>query len=69
MYDSVVRFYEDRIKACPNYGFASGHEMLAVIVRCSFNDILLTDEEFDHILDLVEKCHINMMEVNYNEGW
>lgn len=68
-YDGVFSFYQDRIKACPLYGFTAGHEILATITRCAFNDTLLTEEEFNIIINLAEKCHIKMMEDNYNEGW
>ena len=69
MYQGVCDFYKDRIKACPLYGFKSGHEILATITRCAFWDYMLTPEEFNSIIILAEKCHIKMMEENYNAGW
>lgn len=68
-YDGVFEFYRDRINACPNYGFTSGHQILHVITRCAFNDFMLTDREFNSIIILAEQAHIKMMEDNYNAGW
>ena len=68
-YEGVFNFYRDRIAACPLYGFVSGHEILSTITRCAFNDTMLTEEEFNTIINLAEQCHIKMMEDNYNEGW
>lgn len=62
-------FYKGRIDACPAYGFRSGHEILCTITRTAFNDPTLTLEEFNSIMNLAEKCHIKMMEDNYNAGW
>ena len=67
--ESVFVFYQDRIKACPAYGFKAGHELLNVITRCAFNDSLLTDREFNNIMILADLAHIKMMEDNYNDGW
>ena len=69
MYQGVFDFYRDRINSCPFYGFKSGHEILATITRCAFWDSMLTTEEFNSIIILAEKCHIKMMEDNYNAGW
>ena len=68
-YDVVFEFYRDRINACSNYGFTSGHQILNVITRCAFNDSMLTDREFNSIIILAEQAHIKMMEDNYNAGW
>ena len=68
-HEGVYDFYVDRINACPKYGFTSGHEILHVILRTAFNDSLLSHAEFDSIINLAEKCHIKMMEDNYNEQW
>lgn len=68
-YDGIYQFYVDRVNACPHYGFSSGHELLKVITRCAFHDSMLTDSEFNSIINLAELCHIKMMEDNYNEGW
>ncbi len=68
-YDGVFEFYRDRINACPNYGFTSGHQILHVITRCAFNDSMLTDREFNSIIILAEQAHIKMMEMNFSEGW
>lgn len=68
-YDGVYDFYLDRIKACPNYGFTSGHELLHLILRTAFHDSFLTDCEFDNIMKEADRCHIKMMEDNYNAGW
>ena len=65
----VYDFYIDRIKACPNYGFTSGHELLQLILRTALNDSFLTDSEFDNIMKEADHCHIKMMEDNYNAGW
>ena len=69
MYQGVFDFYRGRIESCPSYGLKSGHEILATITRCAFWDSMLTVEEFIIIIILAEKCHIKMMEDNYNEGW
>lgn len=68
-YDGVYDFYIDRIKACPNYGFTSGHEILQLILRTALYDSFLTDSEFDNIMKEADRCHIKMMEDNYNAGW
>ena len=68
-YEGVFDFYRDRIAACPFYGFTAGHEILTTITRCAFSDSVLTDDEFNIIINLAVKCHIKMMEDNYNEGW
>lgn len=68
-HEGVYEFYVDRIKACPNYGFTSGHEILHVIMRTAFNDSLLTLREFDSIINLCSEAHIKMMEDNYNGNW
>lgn len=68
-YEGIYEFYVERINACPNYGFTSGHELLKTITRCAFNDSMLTDSEFNSIINLAELCHIKMMEDNYNAGW
>lgn len=62
-------FYRDRLRACPLYGFRSGHEILTTVTRTAFNDSELTLEEFDSIIKLAEQAHIKMMEDNYNAGW
>ena len=62
-------FYKDRLSACPSYGFKSGHEILKTVTRCAFCDSTLTLEEFNIIMILADKAHINMMEDNYNAGW
>ena len=64
-----VDFYRDRIKACPSYGFKSGHQILTVIQRCVFWDSSLTKEEYNSIINLCHQAHIKMMEDNYNAGW
>ena len=69
MFPGVFDFYRDRINACPLYGFKSGHEILHVIMRTTFNDSLLTLDEFDSIINLCELAHNKMMEDNYNEQW
>ena len=69
MYQGVYEFYRDRIKSCPYYGFKSGHEILATIIRCAFDDSMLTSDEFNSIIILAEDCHIKMMEDNYNANW
>ena len=38
-------------------------------VKKIFWDSMLTVEEFNSIIILAEKCHIKMMEDNYNAGW
>ena len=68
-YEGVYDFYVGRLNQCPNYGFVGGHEMLATITRCAFNDSFLTLEEFNSIINLAEKVHIKLMEDNYNAGW
>ena len=69
MYQGVYDFYRGRIESCPSYGFKSGHEILSTVTRCAFWDSMLTPEEFNSIIILAEKCHIKMMEDNYNAGW
>ena len=66
---SNYSFYMDRISSCPLYGFKSGHELLSVILSCADNDSTLTLEELNSIMKQAEKCHITMMEENYNAGW
>lgn len=65
----LYNFYFDRIKACRNYGFKAGHELLHFILRTALNDSCLTDAEFDNIMKEADTCHIKMMEDNYNAGW
>ena len=62
-------FYLDRLRACPSYGFTQGHAILRMVTRCAFWDSLLTTEQFNSIIIWAEKCHIKMMEDNYNAGW
>ena len=62
-------FYRDRLNACPSYGFREGHKILCMVTRCAFRDSTLTLAEFNSIINLAEKCHIKMMEDNYNAGW
>lgn len=64
----LFRFYRDRIASCPFYGFVSGSEILAVIVR-SVQNSELTPEEVNSIMILAEYCHKKLMEDNYNAGW
>lgn len=68
-YEGIFDFYRDRINACPLYSFKSGHEILVTVTRCAFYDSMLTNDEFNSIINLAEKCHIKMMEDNYNAGW
>ncbi len=68
-YPGVYEFYINRIKSCPLYGFKSGEEILQVITRCAYHDSMLTLSEFDSIIKQAEKCHIKMMEDNYNADW
>ena len=65
----LYKFYSDRIKACRNYGFKSGHELLHLVLRTALHDSCLTDAEFDNIMKEADVCHIKMMEDNYNAGW
>ena len=65
----LFKFYRDRLRACPLYGFRSGHEILTTVTRTAFNDSELTLEEFDSIIKLAEQAHIKMMEDNFNAGW
>ena len=65
----LYNFYLGRIDSCPLYGFKSGHDMLQTIIRTALNDSFLTDFEFDNIMKEADKCHIKMMEDNYNAGW
>ena len=65
----VLKFYRDRIFACPYYGFRAGHEILVTILRTAFYDSALTQQEFMIIMNLCENAHIQMMEDNYNAGW
>lgn len=67
--ESVFEFYKDRLRACPLYGFKSGHEILKTVTRCAFYDSELTVRQFRIIINLAEKAHIQMMEDNYNAGW
>lgn len=68
-YDGVFEFYRDRVNACPFYGFRAGHDLLKLVIRTAFHDSMLTDDEFNNILNLAEKAHIKMMEDNYNAGF
>ena len=64
----LFKFYRDRIASCPHYGFVSGSEILAVIVR-SVQDSGLTPEEVNSIMILADYCHNKLLEENYNDGW
>lgn len=66
---TLFDFYKDRISSCPFYGFKAGHEILRTVTRTAFYDSQLTLHEFNSIMILAEKCHIKMMEDNYNDGW
>ena len=63
------KFYRERIDRAPYYGFKSGHEILAAVIRCTFYDSDLTQSEFISIMNLCEIAHRIMMEDNYNDGW
>ena len=65
----VYDFYRGRIESAPHYGFVVGHDIIRTVCRCAFNDSYLTLDEFDSIINLCEKAHRYMMEVNFNEGW
>ena len=69
MSKAMFDFYASRIESAPNYGFRSGHEILACVGRTALNDSCLTLAEFEQIMNLLEAAHIKMMEDNYNEGW
>lgn len=69
MYQGVYEFYKGRLESAPLYGFTSGHEILAVIMRTAFWDSFLTEQEYNSIINLCEKAHIKMMEDYYNAGW
>lgn len=68
-YQGVLNFYIRRIQSVPFYGFKSGSELLAVIMRCALSDELLTRDELDIIINLCEQAHNKLLEVNYNDGW
>ena len=68
-YPGVYDFYLDRIAACPLYGFKSGEELLHLITKCAYHDSMLTLSEFDSIIKQAERCHIEMMEDNFNADW
>lgn len=68
-YEGVLDFYMDRLRACPLYGFKSGHEILQTVIRCALSDSFLTLSEFNSIMNVAENAHIKMMEDNYNAGW
>lgn len=65
----LFKFYRDRISSCPYYGFVSGSELLAVIVRSASLNSELTPDELNSIIILAIKCREKMMEENYNVGW
>ena len=69
MSKAMFDFYANRIASAPNYGFCSGHEILAVVGRTALKDSCITLSEFDQIMRLMEQAHIKMMEDNYNAGW
>ena len=69
MSKELFDFYKGRIESAPNYGFKSGHDILKLVCRTAFHDSLLTDDEFNNIMNLCENAHIKMMEDNYNAGW
>ena len=69
MSDKLYDFYRGRVESAPHYGLKAGQEILSTVTRCAFWDSLLTVEEFNSIIISVEKCHIKMMEENYNAGW
>lgn len=62
-------FYKGRLEACPSYGFKSGHEILELVLRCACADSSLTADEYTSIIKQAERCHIKMLEEDYNEGW
>ena len=65
----IYDFYRGRIESTPLYSFTAGHDILRTVTRCAFNDSYLTIDEYDSIINLCEKAHIQMMEDNYNAGW
>ena len=68
-HEGVFTFYKGRIESAPNYGFTSGHDILALIIRCAFWDSFLTDDEYDTIINLCQKAHTKMLENNWKETW
>lgn len=64
-----LNFYRNRIDQAPYYGFQAGHEILSAVIRCSFYDSELTQDDFISIMNLCEIAHRSLMEENYNEGW
>lgn len=67
--NNTFAFYMDRIASCPFYGFVSGHQLLQLIIDCALFDDQLTEEQVSSIINSAERCHIKMMEENYNAGW
>ena len=69
MNNGAYDFYKGRLKSAPSYGFREGHKIMCMVTRCAFWDSTLTVDEFNSIMILADKCHIKMMEDNYNAGW
>ena len=69
MYPGVSQFYLDRLEVCTNYGFISGIQIVGMVISSAAFDKMLTDDEFDVILDKADSIRIKLMEVNYNEQW
>ena len=62
-------FYKCRIEAAETYGLVAGDGILEKVINCAKVDSSLSYEEYQIILDLVDRCHRKLMEVNFNEGW
>ena len=67
--ENLFEFYRGRIESCPNYGFKSGGEILAVIQRTAFWDSFLTEQEYHNIIILCDLARKKLLEDNYNAGW
>lgn len=68
-HSKAFSFYAGRIAAVPNYGLVAGDEILNKIQICAQMDSALSYEEYREIMDLIDRCHRKLMEVNFNEGW
>ena len=66
---SNLQFYLERIDAAPAYGFNAGEGIINTVISAASGDVTLTEDEFELIIEMVNKCHIKMLEVNYNDGW
>lgn len=62
-------FYKGRIAFAGTHNLVSGDALLEKIINCAKVDSALSYEEYKEVMELVDRCHRKLMEVNFNEGW